>query len=1809
MEEEVTPRIQLKLLSSPLVAWVSLFKDDSEDAPTSEEDSALTYRDLYQGNFLRNVLKQIYVRHIDDNIITRGAKLEEAMERLTNWNVIMKTIKVFYRDELQQVVTMKLPDILRISRDPEDESSCADVRTTILLLLGCAIQCERKEFFIQQILSKLNSEQQHAIKDCITEITDAEQMEHVISLETQVESLGITGKALYYHLNRVLEERDVYIEEAARATVDSEIYLAQLEELRGQSVASPTSPEKHHIVVELAEEKAKVRRLRMEIEERTDQTEDLRAESAEQKNIIVKLREENKLLIQDARSARSYRDELDIVKEKALKVDKLERQLQTYKDRMHELDFYKARVDELREDNKILIETKVMVEDQLATSQQRVDTIIELENELMRRKKEAEEFNHQRELDLKTIQEMHECISKLQCEKNSTLNESANLEEELALARAVKGTLGVNGLTGSELSQSLREQLSNSTNADILRLELENQRLQKLMAEQREQLTLENSSHILELEKENKRLASKVQRLQDSSDKSSKDFMELDNEKQEYHRQVTELKCAMDTVKESSERQVQELERENEQLASTIETLRQRNEENKDLRVKDVERENKRMAETVKEVSQQLSKLDYEYRSLQKTHSRLREQVDKVEQAEEQNDKLEKENADLTKQITTLQLMAEKHEEVEQELLDKEVEAQKLQKQLENLRSKFELSQQQSKDNISLTVENQKLSKALVSGQKALSRVAELESELEDKEKEIAQVHNSIQQYEMDRVKLNELEIKQYNSDSEVHKLNKSLELYTKKFDSKCADYDELQKENKELEAMIQTLRLSIRNLERVSEDNQVLEESNSALTQEKEGKEKEIKKLKQSLELKESTIDEYNEKLANLERDQKTLRRSEGKWRQASMRLREHEKETTDLTQKAMTDKKTIATLREELVQEKIQAQQVTNELDQLKAELHRLELDKDKLEADATAADDTRLKALQHILEDGHREGLSIKDEQIKALEQHLEESKNLNATLHRQLDTMQKEYHTYIERKQQGPVNNTTTINVQPSPGKQASSISQLVIKKTPVPLVPGQMVEGEQYLAVQKELSKGQKQIATLQSENAGLKSMSAYSEQRSKKLESQMAVMKGEKNSLQTQNAQLQVENTTLKSQLTSLRNQNSRLQQQLTKLQTDFEETAISHQELNETYENLVADHEQLQQLNEQLSTEYEALISEHGMLKSQHKQLKDQTVDMSRSKDNIAKEKAAIEEMRQSMHKERLSLQFDDSFNIQDGKRATEENQLLQKQNEKIRGEYRDLLSEYRNVKTEYNQLKLKHTELKGDMADCRDQLNKLDIQNAKLSNKCESLERLSANLHDENKHLLFQLQALLQQNQELLSQTLESSEHFREEENLYREQLDNLRRTKEKLEEKIMDQYKSYDKPGSKKKGLGSVLVKKAKGFINKDELLEQSASQFRPVSADPTKTPEGKTSFKKDLSHSQMDLVYGVDNIEETRSLGGLSIGSKGSSRGSEETPTDVTMSKNNKGGRSDELQSPQANSNNFSPHSSIKSDSGSSYGKFHSQQKNREKRSSAGETKRQMWMIGSTGDSDDDSHSMSNRGSEDLPTKDCDDNLPTKDTGLKSSDSLRSSGSSNSLFYTPPNRRTTGGNISEERVEEYVEQQQQVHNSGPRNEYTQRVTRADYNNASPKPDLVMGTEGSPRGLVYYDHHTPTRTVSNATNSSRSMPKYGNEHPPHMASSKSHPTNIYASLDSHLNNPTRGEDFRRLPPTYSRPHVPKSVSVPSGMYGRDPSRRPPPPPPPVTSTPRLSLPRGGPRDSMGRGPPPSKTNQDSWYEFGCV
>ena len=76
-----------------------------------------------------------------------------------------------------------------------------------------------------------------------------------------------------------------------------------------------------------------------------------------------------------------------MLRERAEKVDKLEAELLRYigiiviltvvvryKDKMNDIDFFKSRVEELREDNRILVETKEMLEEQLAGSRKRSGT-------------------------------------------------------------------------------------------------------------------------------------------------------------------------------------------------------------------------------------------------------------------------------------------------------------------------------------------------------------------------------------------------------------------------------------------------------------------------------------------------------------------------------------------------------------------------------------------------------------------------------------------------------------------------------------------------------------------------------------------------------------------------------------------------------------------------------------------------------------------------------------------------------------------------------------------------------------------------------------------------------------------------------------------------------------------------------------------------------------------------------------------------------------------------------------------------------------------------------------------------------------------------------------------------------------------------------------------------------------------------------------------------------------------------------------------------------------------------------------------
>lgn len=50
-------------------------------------------------------------------------------------------------------------------------------------------------------------------------------------------------------------------------------------------------------------------------------------------------------MLLDARTARTYRDELDALRERAIKADKLESEVGRYREQLHKMEFYKAKVE------------------------------------------------------------------------------------------------------------------------------------------------------------------------------------------------------------------------------------------------------------------------------------------------------------------------------------------------------------------------------------------------------------------------------------------------------------------------------------------------------------------------------------------------------------------------------------------------------------------------------------------------------------------------------------------------------------------------------------------------------------------------------------------------------------------------------------------------------------------------------------------------------------------------------------------------------------------------------------------------------------------------------------------------------------------------------------------------------------------------------------------------------------------------------------------------------------------------------------------------------------------------------------------------------------------------------------------------------------------------------------------------------------------------------------------------------------------------------------------------------------------------
>jgi len=254
---------------------------------------------------------------------------------------------------------------------------------------------------------------------------------------------------------------------------------------------------------------------------------------------------------------------------------------------------------------------------------------------------------------------------------------------------------------------------------------------------------------------------------------------------------------------------------------------------------------------------------------------------------------------------------------------------------------------------------------------------------------------------------------------------------------------------------------------------------------------------------------------------------------------------------------------------------------------------------------------------------------------------------------------------------------------------------------------------------------------------------------------------------------------------------------------------------VKEELSQLLADQARLQRLHDQLQADYEELTREREELKGSERNLRmemsrllEREGTVSQGQDDLLRAKEAIDQERETLKMDKKTL-----ANLRsEHSRLKDDFRSLFTANERMKTEYCNLQTDYKSLKTENNQLKLRHTELQGKLGDAREQCTALDVENTKVTNRCEVLHQLNLSLEEDRKSLMSQVSLLLSQYHDLLTQTLDDKEHYHEEEREYSDKVHNLRRQKEKLEEKIMEQYKRMENSATpKKKGLGSTLVRK--------------------------------------------------------------------------------------------------------------------------------------------------------------------------------------------------------------------------------------------------------------------------------------------------------------------------------------------------------------------------------------------------------------
>uniref|UniRef100_A0A9J7Z0F7 Hook microtubule tethering protein 3 n=1 Tax=Cyprinus carpio carpio TaxID=630221 RepID=A0A9J7Z0F7_CYPCA len=475
-------------LCESLLTWIQTF---GVDAPCSAVD------EMTSGVAMAQVLQKIDGMYFTDAWISRIKPDvgDNWRLKISNLKKILKGILDYNHEVLgQQINDFTLPDVSLIA----EHSDAAELGRMLQLILGCAVNCEQKQEYIQTIMM-MEESVQHVVMTAIQELMSKETpvssgSDSFVDLDRQLkktvedlndalatkEEIAQRCHELDMQAYLVQEERDrlrlecvdledrvaALQEEKSSLLAENQVLMERLNQ--SDSIEDLNSPAgRRHLQLQAQLEQLQEETFRLEAAK-----DDYRIRCEELEKELMEVRGQNEELTSLAEEAQSLKDEMDVLRHSSDKVSKLE-----------DLGDLRRQVKLLEEKNTSYMQNTVTLEEDLRkanAARGQLETykrqVVELQNKLSEESKKADRM----EFEYKRVKEK---VDSLQKEKDRLRTERDSLKETIEELRCVKAqesqlTSGLVPLSSNEPSDSLAAEIvTPEIRERLIRLQHENKML------------------------------------------------------------------------------------------------------------------------------------------------------------------------------------------------------------------------------------------------------------------------------------------------------------------------------------------------------------------------------------------------------------------------------------------------------------------------------------------------------------------------------------------------------------------------------------------------------------------------------------------------------------------------------------------------------------------------------------------------------------------------------------------------------------------------------------------------------------------------------------------------------------------------------------------------------------------------------------------------------------------------------------------------------------------------------------------------------------------------------------------------------------------------------------------------------------------------------------------------------------------------------------------------------------------------------------------------------------------------------------